>query len=247
MNLNEKNIHTFIDPKMSFIEELDSTYAKRRMLVTGKVIKYYQVGPFYTRDSKINIRALHLLSKLATHFTDKNEPDKICVQNILYKLNTKKFGISLRMLDWLLTNYTKEYNVGIIRNDGSFLNIGESYKTALSEYRRNLFDTFRRLKPEQGIVKIFYKTKDFETGELKEEYTTVGQLNFVKWAYKNGILQYAKNNVQSIQRHNEKKSKESSRRKNQSGENKKKRMTLTDNIMQQCVIYNIPTVVSFDN
>lgn len=232
---------------MSFIDDLDAKYARKRMLVTGEIIKYYQVGPFYTKDTKINIRGLYLLAeKLAPFFTYTNEPGKIPIQDTVYALNTKNFGISLRMLDWFLTNYTKEHRVRIIREDGSIFNVGESYKTALSEHRRNLFDTFRRLKPKQGIVKIFYKFKNPETNETTEEYTTVGQLNFIKWAFQNGIFQYAKKKVRSIQMHNEQKSKESSERKNHAGSDTKKRMTLTDAPEQQCVIFNIQTVVQFN-
>lgn len=89
--------------------------------------------------------------------------------------------ISLRMLDWFVTNYTKTnqiyYNIKINNMDMQ-VSIYNDYKSQLKAYSKKRFDPFCRTK---GI--IFYYN---ETDNIK---TTVCQLNFFKWIIENKILE----------------------------------------------------------
>ena len=221
---------------------LNSHFLRKRQTIDPKTCKltfqeYYKIGPFYTNDTCISVQSLYLLSKIACAF-EENDHELL---GIVHKLNAKKFGVSLRMLDWLLTNYSKEFNAGITQNDGQVHGIFALYKIAMKEYRRDLFDVFRRLNEPRGIVKIFYDkhTKD----GVEQHFTTVGQLNFVQWAHSRGILWFARNNIKSIEEHQSTKSRESNKRKKDGSP--KKRSALTQAPMQQCVIYSSGYTLKF--
>ena len=54
--------------------------------------------------------------------------------------------ISLRGIDWIVTNYSKKYNIICMSKleAGAMINIFNSYKRALNFYKRKHFDPFRR-------------------------------------------------------------------------------------------------------
>jgi len=67
------------------------------------------------------------------------------------------------------------------------VNVFQEYKSALAHFRRRNFDPFRR------------RTRiRFQVGEEKHE-TTVGQLNFILWAFRNGICGYTLRNIDDIE------------------------------------------------
>lgn len=81
--------------------------------------------------------------------------------------------ISLRLLDWLVTNYAKKNDVAY-KHDDRFVNVYLAYKSHLKAYSKKMFDPFCRWKR--------IKFHDMET--------TVGQLNFFEWAIHDGVLDY---------------------------------------------------------
>ena len=81
--------------------------------------------------------------------------------------------ISLRLLDWLVTNYAKKKDVAY-KKDDRFVNVYLAYKSHLKAYSKKMFDPFCRWK------KTVFCGMD----------TTVGQLNFFEWAIQDGILDY---------------------------------------------------------
>ena len=109
-------------------------------------------------------------------------------------------NISLRIIDWFVTNYSKKYNTsyfiesnvlldddGIIKENAKQFNVYYSYKTQLKSYSKKKFDPFcRRDRIE------------FTLGEEKV-ISTLGQLNFFKWAINNLILDYIKINYKCIE------------------------------------------------
>lgn len=86
--------------------------------------------------------------------------------------------MSLRVLDWLVTNYAKKHNIVYVREtEGAShaFNVFLEYKSQLSAYSKRLFDPFcRRARITFGGVE-----------------TTCGQLNFFRWALTYGVLDYA--------------------------------------------------------
>ena len=110
------------------------------------------------------------------------------IETHLIPLVTQESVISLRALDWLVTNYSKKNNIVCKTKSGALYNIYHGYKTALSHFRRKNFDPFRR---RQRII-LNFNNKTYET--------TVGQCNFIYWAYNSGVLQYAIDNSAAIEK-----------------------------------------------
>ena len=116
---------------------------------------------------------------------------------------TQKSAISLRILDWLITNYAKKNNINYniqINNETINFNIYLDYKNQLKAYSKKLFDPFCR----RERIKINIQTLEWsiynKNDIIKEDelITTVGQLNFFKWFIQNDIIKYAINNIQEI-------------------------------------------------
>ncbi len=100
--------------------------------------------------------------------------------SILIELLNKSSGISLRNLEWFITNYSKKTNLSYTTNDGRIFSVHCAYKSSLDGYSKKLFDPFCR------ATKISYKIP----GTVHEIHTTVAQLNFIKWCIKNKIVDY---------------------------------------------------------
>lgn len=103
--------------------------------------------------------------------------------DILYKHIVHK-KISLRIIDWFVTNYSKKYNTVINNNFIVFL----EYKSQLKAYTKKIFDPFCR---RERIIRNYNNIKI---------NTTLGQLNFFKWAILNNILDYIKTNLELIEK-----------------------------------------------
>ena len=117
-----------------------------------------------------------LLSRLKNYYT-KEKIDIIL--DIIHNANP----ISLRIIDWFVTNYSK-YNTKKIYNDKK-IDIYNDYKSQLKAYNKKLFDPFCR----SHNIKIISKF-NFYYEENKFIITTIGQLNFFKWAIENDIINY---------------------------------------------------------
>lgn len=97
--------------------------------------------------------------------------------------------VSLRLIDWFVTNYCKKNNVEIIRrNTNSRYNIYVDYRSQLKAFSKHNFDPFKR----RDRIRYFYSNDDFIV-------TTVGQLNFFKWAIENGVVEYIEDNHNKVE------------------------------------------------
>lgn len=99
--------------------------------------------------------------------------------------------ISLRLIDWFITNYSKKREIIITRRERSnviHFNVYLSYRNQLKAYSKKLFDPFRR----RDRITFFYENK-------KSIETTVGQLNIFKWILENDILSYIKSHFSIIE------------------------------------------------
>ena len=99
-----------------------------------------------------------------------------------------KSKISLRLIDWFVTNYAKKVNVSYILNQRQFL-VYFHYKRDLKAYSKRLFDPFCRRE------RIMFQARGYEPF-----VTTVGQLNFFRWAIEKDILTYIELNLDSIEK-----------------------------------------------
>ena len=122
-----------------------------------------------------------LMDKINLFF--ENEVNKKVLINIL----NNNFNISLRIIDWFVTNYCKKYNIFWIENNQRFV-VYLNYKLQLKAYSKKFFDPFCRRE------RIFFHYKEDEYLE-----TTVGQLNFFKWIIEHNIINYIKNNYEDIE------------------------------------------------
>ena len=110
-----------------------------------------------------------------------------------------KTRISLRLIDWFVTNYSKKENVMfpiqvISKINGSnkstqFI-VHTNYKSQLKAYSKRHFDPFCR----GDNIKFCYDDNH------KSILTTVGQLNFFRWIISNGILSYMEDNLTDIEK-----------------------------------------------
>ena len=129
-----------------------------------------------------------LLLKNLTNFYDSN--DRI---NTMLEVINGESNISLRIVDWFVTNYAKEkyvvYSIKDNNNNKKRIKVYDSYKLNLRAYSKKRFDPFCRWER----ITIPYK-------DNTHIQTTIGQLNFFKWAIENKILEYIKNNYSLIEK-----------------------------------------------
>ena len=126
-------------------------------------------------------------------------------RNMLNKIITilKGESISLRLIDWFVTNYCKNFNILYNLNDfkekqpdktqeelqsfDNFIIVHNNYKGQLKAYSKRNFDPFCR----RNRIRFYYE-------DNKYFITTVGQLNFFKWALENHIVDYIDKHIKSI-------------------------------------------------
>jgi hypothetical protein len=96
----------------------------------------------------------------------------------------KRSGISLRNLEWFITNYSKNKNLSYTTRTGKMFSVHCAYKSSLDGYSKKLFDPFCRSNKFEFTI----------PGSHEIIITTVAQLNFIKWCITNNIIDYIKNN-----------------------------------------------------
>lgn len=107
---------------------------------------------------------------------------------------------SLRIIDWFVTNFAKKYftvyTIPAKTRCSTVINgeenrerfkVFNSYKLELKAYNKSRFDPFCR----RDRITIPYKNMGM--------VTTIGQLNFFKWAIENRILEYIDENYEMIE------------------------------------------------
>ena len=111
--------------------------------------------------------------------------------NILIPIVNGLSKISLRVLDWFVTNFCKKHNTVIhYQRDSKAqkLIVHLDYKNQLKAYSKKQFDPFCR----RERINFIY-------GKGNELLTTVGQLNFFRWAIEHHVLDYINDNLEIIE------------------------------------------------
>ena len=148
-----------------------------------------------------------LLFSLISFYSNNN-----IYKEVLITIINGKHELSLRMIDWLVTRYAKNNNIIYWVNDiddNIYYNLPDNYsnekyrkinlyldyRAQLKSFKKFNFDAFRR---HERIS--FYIGNIENKEENKEDYieTTIGQLNFFKWAFNNKIIIYALQNQKKI-------------------------------------------------
>jgi hypothetical protein len=99
-------------------------------------------------------------------------------------------NISLRIVHWFVTNYAKKYYTiyELDHADSSRFKVYNDYKLKLKAYSNRRFDPFCRW--ERTMLPL-------ENNKYIE--TTIGQLNFFKWAIENNVIDYIDANYKEIE------------------------------------------------
>ena len=159
-------------------------------------------------------------------------------------------SISLRSIDWFITNYSKKnnsYYIVYTDKDGnpSFndsenkyrnnMNVFHSYKSQLKAYSKRKFDPFCR---RDRIL--------FEIDEDHSVETTIGQLNFFKWAISNMIVDYIELHKDEIEYDMNSSLKQMKMNSDKKDGSRKKRQELSLSATRGLKMNHIPVEISFD-
>ena len=128
-----------------------------------------------------------LILKRCLDFYKKNEN----LETMLKIINGES-KISLRIVDWFATNYAKKYytlyDLEGSNNEIKRFKVYLDYKLKLKAYSKRRFDPFCRWER----INIPYN----ETCQIQ---TTIGQLNFFKWALENRVVEYIEQHYEEIE------------------------------------------------
>lgn len=154
------------------------------------------------------------IMSLTTNYTTQNE---LLLNNLLefykqgnyltkmLKIITGESKISLRIVDWFATNYAKKnYTLyELDQNNNGNINkirfkVYFDYKLKLKAYTKKRFDPFCRWER----INIPYKDGNFVETSTDGTFieTTIGQLNFFKWAIENKVIDYIEKNYDAIEK-----------------------------------------------
>ena len=115
--------------------------------------------------------------------------------------------LSLRSLDWFVTNYSKKYNTNytIVKNGEQISYFPfKSYKSQLKAYSKKFCDPFCRRDRvifDYSSMEIIDFKQDIKINHKEYIITTIGQLNFFRFAISDNIINYAIEHIEEIENH----------------------------------------------
>ena len=133
-----------------------------------------------TRKRKIECKPELVISSLQRFYANQPEIDKV-----LNYLNGEA-PLSLRIIDWFVTKYSRKSFVRYPLNGHEFL-VYLSYKGQLKAYSKQYFD------PNCRRERIMFTIPGYE-----QFMTTIGKLNFFRWALESKILDYMEAHEEEI-------------------------------------------------
>jgi len=134
-----------------------------------------------TRKRKIHCKQELIIMSLQTFYSQRTDLAEIM------ELLQGTSVISLRLIDWFVTNYAKRHTIGYILGGQEFM-VYMSYKSQLKAYSKKLFDPFCR---RERIMFSLPGTEQF--------VTTVGKLNFFRWAIEKNVIEYLKKHRETVE------------------------------------------------
>ena len=175
---------------------------------------------FQTKNKQMEIQSQEqwVLYRLEKFYGNPNN-----VQKVKEILNGTS-NLSLRLIDWFVTNYAKKYNTAFVTKSGKHVIVYLSYKSHLKAYSKKMFDPFCRSKR--------IKFMDFDT--------TVGQLNFFEWAINDDVLDYLETHHDHVHADMEARLKEVEPEKN------RKRHELSKSATNSLRYHDVRVTVKFD-
>lgn len=134
-----------------------------------------------TRKRKIHCKQELIVMNLQNFYSSRKDLSEI--MEILQGTSI----ISLRLIDWFVTNYAKRHTIGYVLGGQEFM-VYMSYKSQLKAYSKKLFDPFCR---RERIM--------FSLPGVDPFITTVGKLNFFRWAIEKNVIDYLKVNRELVE------------------------------------------------
>jgi len=134
-----------------------------------------------TRKRKIHCKQELIVMSLQNFYAQRKDLPEI--MEILQGTSV----ISLRLIDWFVTNYAKRHTIGYIIGNQEFM-VYMSYKSQLKAYSKKLFDPFCR---RERIM--------FSLTGIEPFITTVGKLNFFRWAIEKNVIEYLKTHREVVE------------------------------------------------
>lgn len=173
------------------------------------------------RRRKIDCKPELIISSLQKFYGNYDD-----IESILPYLQGSA-DLSLRLIDWFVTNYCRKHFIGYPLNGQEFL-VYISYKSQLKAYSKQYFD------PNCRRERIMFQIPGHEPF-----LTTVGKLNFFRWAIETNLLDYIQKNYDAIQ---------NERNEAMSTNSKKSRTASTESsVSSQSSIRTVSTVASVDS
>ena len=146
--------------------------------------KYKSPNEHILKNIHISSQENTLIVTLDNFFKNKDYMD------IMLPIVSGYSVISLRALDWFVTNYSKSKKISYnLTESNTSFNVHYNYKAQLKAFNKKFFDPFCR----GNRIPFFY---DEENCII----TTIGQLNFFKWAISNDIITYVHDNLKTIEK-----------------------------------------------
>ena len=133
-----------------------------------------------TRKRRIECKPELVISSLQRFYATQPEINKV-----LKYLNGEA-PLSLRIIDWFVTKYSRKSFIRYPLNGQEFL-VYLSYKGQLKAYSKQYFD------PNCRRERIMFKIPDYD-----QFMTTIGKLNFFRWALESKILDYIEAHEEEI-------------------------------------------------
>jgi len=133
-----------------------------------------------TRRQKINCKPELIIASLQRFYATNPNVNKV----MPYLVGEAE--ISLRIIDWFVTKFSRKNFTAYDLNGQRFV-VYKSYKGQLDAYNKQYFDTNCRRERIQFSV----------TG-YEPFITTIGKLNFFRWALESGLLDYIEANQETL-------------------------------------------------
>jgi hypothetical protein len=177
-----------------------------------------------------------LLNNLLKFYNETNYSN---LDRILPIINGQS-TLSIRIIDWFVTNYSKRHFIiyNIQTNDRNIrFKVYMDYKLKLKAYSKRRFDPFCRW----DRITIPYKNNTLIQ-------TTIGQLNFFKWALENQIIDYIQENLSTIENDMNHRNSTSKRKKTieTNSKTRKKREELSISAIKSIKKERVEITVKFD-
>ena len=192
----------------------------------------------FEKKNNISSKKDLLMESLINFFSIKENLDRIKpIINGTDDMKNKP-KMSLRILDWFVTNYSKKYNISYqvkLNNKTKNFIVYLDYKSQLKAYSKKQFDPFCR---RERI--LFF---DHNGNEI---VTTVGQLNFFRWSLENNILDYIIEHFEDIEEDMNKSLRNLYKKKEGEEKTRRKRTELSISATKTVNKHDVSIIVQFD-